>query len=410
MRLALTSRGQLMLGVAMTGAKFTPANHPDRGDPINDLISRGDLVPTSMEDLAAEMKAVHDMGVRYIHVHARNPLTREQTADPDIYRAIGRIAQQVAPGSLLSFGGSRNGREIHAAIERGGERARIAHAAMPLADGGADFVTAQAAIELQVCTDFERQGYVALDHTSGTVSVLKPLATYRPSAVAETVDLGVFSTAGGSSYGDSPATEQMNTLRWVIAQREKLVLPMEVEWVQRLRSRVLTDYLVNVLESGRKIRRLNITVLFGFSEPLPFPSSYPEFRAVVAEARSIGEARAAICNAEIPPLDVTVAVGAAILPHHGARHLREIDVGPQTGRLAGPTERLAHWACQFDSGVDILRIGLEDAPFHLDSLGRVLPATNPSLVEKAVEIVSMNGVQLVCDPAAVAEFGAVPQA
>ncbi|MDV7809915.1 hypothetical protein R4J71_29355, partial [Pseudomonas aeruginosa] len=41
-------------------------------------------------ELLDEARQLYEMGCRYYHYHARNPLTQEQTTDNDIYQAVSR--------------------------------------------------------------------------------------------------------------------------------------------------------------------------------------------------------------------------------------------------------------------------------------------------------------------------------
>jgi len=398
-------RKSLILGNARTGAKFTPYNHAETGDRMLDAISRGDTIRCSAEQIGNELQRLYGFGVRYVHEHARSEVTREQTCALERYREFGRMCDRFCPDTIVSFGASRNGPEIDAAVAAEGEWARIAHAALPLVDGGAHFVTAQAAVELQIVRDMERKRFVTIDDASADFRILKDLHAYEPSCETEAIDLSVYSTARGRNYGSSSAAVQLATLRRTIDERQRLNLPFEVEWVQTARSSMLTWYLANVLEPGlRSIGRLNITVLFGFSPRLPFPRDYSAFKAVIDKARAVAEAEPSGGDRRIPPLKVSVACGAAVLPQHAAQHVRPIDVGPLAGTNAGPVERLIAYACQPDSGIDIVRVGMEDTPYFLDPSGVLLPATNLLLVQQAVRQIEMNGAEIVTDGESLRRF------
>lgn len=152
------SRKTLILGCASTGAKFTPRNHAATGDRLLDSICTGATIRTAPGELLDEARQLYEMGCRYYHYHARNPLTQEQTTDNDIYQAVSRALQNRFPDLMLSFGASRNGSEVQENIRRFGEWERVSHCAIPLHLGGAHFVTIQAAIELQVICELEKQG------------------------------------------------------------------------------------------------------------------------------------------------------------------------------------------------------------------------------------------------------------
>ncbi|MDJ0821022.1 MAG: 3-keto-5-aminohexanoate cleavage protein [Paracoccaceae bacterium] len=397
-----TQPSELILGVARTGAKFTPLNHKLTGDRVFDAISAGDMIPVDYDEIAREYEALYDLDVRYIHEHARNPETREQTTDLDVYAEVARIARAHAPDALTSFGGSRNGQEVSQAIREQGELARIAQAGLAPRDGGADFVTTQAAIELQIVTDMERQGYIRVYPEEGTFEVLRDLSDYVPSGTIEEAKLAVHSTAGGANYGKSSAVVQMDTLKWTIDRRAALGRAYEVEWVQEARSSFLTWYMANAMPEGlRRVGRLNITLLFGFSERLRFPETYASFQRLVRKARAIANRAEA---GDTRPLKVSVSVGAAVLPQHAAAHIRPLDVGAMAGKLMGPMERLAAYASQPDSGVDILRVGIEDTPYMLDPDGRLMPATNAAMALRAREVMAENGATPMLDPDRLATF------
>ncbi|MEO0566520.1 MAG: 3-keto-5-aminohexanoate cleavage protein [Pseudomonadota bacterium] len=403
---SLTPPGQLILGVARTGAKFTPLNHKPTGDPVFDMISSGAMIPVTPDEIRAEMASLYHAGVRYIHEHARNPATREQSAEPAIYKSISAMAREVAPDALLSFGGSRNGQEIASAIKTHGEIARVAHAGLDRDAGGADFVTTQAAIELQIVLDMERQGFIRIKPQDGSYKVLRPLHTYEPSGTVEEARLAVNSTAGGANYGSSSAWIQYETAKWTIDARERLGLPYEVEWVQEARSAFLTWYLANHMPEGlRRIGRLNITLLFGFSPRLPFPKSYAAFKRLVEKAKRIANP---VWDEETRPLHVSVSVGCAVLPQHAKDHVLPVDVGPLRGVVLGPLERLAIYAAQPNAGVDILRVGLEDTPYVLDDTADLMPTTNLDLVWRTRGILDTHGTKLVTDMDTLTAFKSVP--
>jgi hypothetical protein len=384
---------KIILGVARTGAKFTPHNHHKTGNVLFDTISSGDTIRCNPEEIANELGRLYALGVRYMHEHARNPSTREQTCETGLYRSFGELCAALCPDALVSFGASRNGPEIDAAVSARGEWARIAHTTLSRAEGGAHFVTSHAAVELQIVKDMERQGYVRIDDAAGTFEILRDLRIYEPSANEETIDLPVHSTSGGRNYGRSSGAMQLAVLRRSIKERLSLGLPFEVEWVQTARSAMLTWYLANMLEPGlRDIGRLNITILFGFSPRLPFPDDYAAFKSVVDKAHAIGN-----CDHETRPLKVSVTCGAAVLPQHAARHVRPIDVGLRAGVESGPLERMLAYACQPDSKVDIVRVGLEDTPYILDPAGVLLPATNLLLAQEAVRQIEMNGARVITE-------------
>lgn len=131
----------LILGSAVTGAKFTPRNHAATGNSFTDLVSMGQTIKSDVDELGAEAAALFAVGCRYYHYHARNPQTHEQTTDTSIYQAVSKRVQNLAPGIILNFGASRNGAEVRESIAAHGEWERISQASVPLHLGGAHFVT-----------------------------------------------------------------------------------------------------------------------------------------------------------------------------------------------------------------------------------------------------------------------------
>jgi hypothetical protein len=126
---------------------------------------------------------------------------------------------------------------------------------------------------------------------------------------------------------------------------------------------------------------------------LRFPETYEEFKRAVEAARSLerdlvtGEKRRT----------VTISVGAAVLPQHADEHVKEIDVGRFRGQKACALRRLAAWAAQPDSGVDILRSGMEDTPYELDPEKGISPTSNLRLCEIAAQELLRHGAKIETD-------------
>ncbi len=384
---------KLILGCAMTGAKYTPQNHHLRKDRIFDAICCGDMIPCTDDEIVGEAVALYEAGCRYIHVHARNGTTREQTADLGSYSSYGRRLLSRCPDVALSYGGSRNGVEIDRAVEKFGEFSRVAHSELPLSAGGAHFVTGQAAVELQVTLDMERQGYLSMDCETGDFSILKPIDNYLATTAVSEVKLDVFATKGARNYGASSAAMQFEVLKKTTAARANLKLPFECEWTQLARSYALTHMIVHEFDFGfSKIEHLNITILFGFSPRLPFPDTYDSFCQAVQKAKSI---------ARPGQLEVSVTCGASVLPQQALKYCRAMDVGPQKGEVMGPTDIIAGYCAMPVSGVDVVRVGLEDTPYIVSRDLKVLPTTNFELVQRTKDTLSKNGVAIDLVPEAI---------
>jgi hypothetical protein len=389
----------LILGCCSTGAKYTPLNHRNIGDPLFDEICSGVRIAVGLEEIREELRQIHAIGGRYYHYHARNFATREQTTDNETYRYVGSDILARHPDMVLSYGASRNGPEVIANIDQLGEWERVSHADLPIDAGGAHFITMQAAIELQILRDLEDTGRpVTLDYVESP-DFLDAIAGYVPSTRVEEMKIEANSTANGSNYGRSSPSLQLGTYARAVAARRSRRLFDEVEWVQFERSYALTRFAIERPEIGLADRgQLNITLLFGFSPKLPFPTSYEEFRRVVRAAKSLerdlvtGKHRRR----------VTIAVGAAILPQHAAKSVGLLDVGRDRGRRVTALQRLAAYAAEEDSEVDILRVGMEDSPYLLDGDEALLPATNVELLEAAATELHRHGITMLTDGADVA--------
>ncbi|MFJ9849043.1 3-keto-5-aminohexanoate cleavage protein [Streptomyces sp. NPDC101150] len=347
----------------------------------------------------AEAEALYGMGCRYYHYHARNPLTHEQTTDNEIYQEISRGVQRRCKDLLISFGASRNGGEVRERIRAFGEWERVSQCAIPLHLGGAHYVTIQAAVELQIICELERQlekqGRVLdLDFVTGP-EFLTALDAYEPSDRVQDAQLDTHSTSKGADYGKTSPLIQFQVYRNAIRARQQLVLFHEIEWVQLLRSYAMTRYAVEhpAMRLGSS-GQLNITLLFGFSPRLPFPDNYAAFKKVVDAAKSL---EYDLAEPGVKKRKVTISVGAAVLPQHADQHFKELDVGPRRGTKACAVRRLAAWASQPDSRVDILRVGMEDTPYLVDGAGQVQLADNIQLIGQAIEEVDANGAGLELD-------------
>ncbi|MFB6818643.1 hypothetical protein ACFCV8_29295 [Streptomyces sp. NPDC056347] len=390
-----TGGKSLILGCASTGAKFTPGNHRATGNALLDQISSGTTIKNSQLALIAEAEALYGMGCRYYHYHARNPHTHEQSTSNDIYQQISRPLQRRCKEMLLSFGASRNGPEVRESIQRFGEWERISQSSLPLHLGGAHFVTVQAAVELQLMCEAERQyGDLDLDLIDSE-SFCKIVAEYRPSDRLTTTSLETYSTSNGADYGRTSPLIQFEVYRSAVKARQRLGLFHEVEWVQFPRSYAMTRYAVE----HPKIRlggsgQLNITLLFGFSPRLPYPKSYGEFKKVVDAARKLEYDLAA---PGIKKRHVTITVGAAVLPEQAGQHITRLDVGALSGHPACALRRLATYAAQPDSGVDVLRFGMEDTPYAVDVQGNLRLADNADLAEIVINEITMNGARVETD-------------
>lgn len=392
----MTGQKSLILGCASTGAKFTPANHRPIGDPLIDDISTGTAIKTSPPELLTEASALYELGCRYYHYHARNPATREQSTSNDIYQAVSRPLQQRCPELLISFGASRNGPEVRESIQRFGEWERISQSDLPLHLGGAHFVTLQAAVELQLVCEMERRYGERIHDLIDSKQFSKIVADYQPSDRMTSTSLESYSTSGGADYGRTSPVIQFEVYRAAIEARRRLGLLHEVEWVQFPRSCAMTRYAIEhpdmrLGSSGQ----LNVTLLFGFSPRLPFPRSYAEFKRIVEHAKRL---EYDLDEPGVKKRRVTVTVGAAVLPGQASEHFTPLDVGPRAGTRLCALRRLAAYAAQSDSNVDVLRFGMEDTPYSVGPDGGLRIADNCDLAREVLDELAMSGARVETDP------------
>jgi hypothetical protein len=292
---------------------------------------------------------------------------------------------------VLSFGASRNGAEVRRAIAEQGEWARLHQADLPLHKGGAHFVTLSAVAELIIIQQMKRNSQIVFEPDDAQFTM--PLEQIRLSTDVDTVNVETNSTEGGARYGSTSPQVQFDALKKGIEARNRHGLPHEIEWGQYLSSYALAKYAIHHpdLRLGQPLGSLNITLLFGFSPKLPFPHTYRDFKRIVDAAKrlqydpSTGEKL----------LDITVTVGASVLPKYMAEHYLPLDIAD--GALVQPIERIAAYAAQPDSGVDVVRAGMEDSPCVIGP-GGLAPTTNRELVRLAARRVEKYGAELVLSP------------
>ncbi len=371
---------QLIIGCAATGAKFTKHNHRSTGDPVLDHISTGASIKLTEFDAVQEAVTLYALGCRYYHYHARNPQTGEQSTDNAIYQRLSTAIQRSCNQNVrLSFGASRNGPEVRQSIAERGEWERVSQAALPLHLGGAHFVTMQAAVELQIICDLERRYGRARVYSGNRDELAEMIAGYIASDNTVDAALATHSTDGGANYGRTSPAVQLATFAQAIQSRRQGGLFDEVEWVQRDRSAALTRFAIERSDLGLgSSGQLNITILFGFSPALPFPLRYSEFRDAVRAAK---ELEYDLADGNRRTRNVTVSVGAAVLPLHAKGLIGPLDVGPERGRIVTPVERLVQYAAQEDSEVNIVRVGMEDTPYEVTGDGTLQSTTNASLIK-----------------------------
>lgn len=385
---------RLILGCCATGAKYTKKNHKKTGNEEIDCICSGEKIPKTLDEAANEAVALHALGVRYFHYHARDGASGEQSTRNEIYSALGLCLQKRTPEMILSYGASRNGRQVLDEIKKDGEWARASQSALSIERGGAHFVTLQAAVELQVICDFERWAGALSWEYLNSPRYAEDINLYAPSVEVDELALEVHSTAGGASYGSSSAAVQLDVYRRSLQARRDLKLLHEVEWVQLLRSCAMTRLAIEHPELRlASSKQLNVTILFGFSPKLPFPQTYREFRKAVTAAKALEYD----IGSKIKTRHVSITVGAAIIPQYATREIQPIDVGRQKGRKLSALHRLAVYASQADSEVDVLRFGMEDTPYELADNGALRPTTNIAIARGVLHTLAKENAEVVTD-------------
>lgn len=255
-------------------------------------------------------------------------------------------------------------------------------------------MTIQAAIELQVICELEKQRRkLDLDYASSP-AFLADLRDYQPSTALERPSCRPTPPARAPTTGvTSPMTSSGLPQRH--QARQKLGLFHEVEWVQHVRSYAMTRFAVEHprLRLGGS-GQLNVILLFGFSPRLPFPETYQQFRAVIESAKSL---EYDIGEPGVRKRKVSITVGAAVMPQHAAQHFRPLDVGPRAGTPLCAVRRLAAYAAQADSQVDVLRVGMEDTPYAVDDDGQVTLSDNCQLLRQALDELRANGAEAELD-------------
>jgi len=395
---------KLIVGCAATGAKFTPRNHHRTGDDIYNAIMGGKNIPVTVEEIVADAKAAYAEGARYFHIHARNPATREQFTDLDWYKECSLSIQKHCPGMVLSFGASRNGHEVREAIAKESEWVRIHQADIPIHQGGAHFTTLSAVAELVIIQDLKKNGHIFFG--SHNADFTKPLKDIKLSSDVEELSVETNSTLGAARYGSTSPKIQFETLKRAITARNTHGLPHEIEWGQYLSNLALTKYTIEHpdLRIGQPLGSLNIVLLFGFSPKLPFPHTYGEFKRVVDSAKKLGlDSATGEKN-----IDITITVGAAVMPKCMAEHHISSDIGGDQRRMQ-PLERIAIYAAQPDSNVDILRAGMEDSPCLIDPSGSLALTDNKTLVSIAASTAREYGANIITSPFAVADMLRLPK-
>ncbi|MBW4478083.1 MAG: hypothetical protein KME54_14750 [Tolypothrix brevis GSE-NOS-MK-07-07A] len=223
---------------------------------------------------------------------------------------------------------------------------------------------------------------------------LRTIKTYSPSDTDQKVTLETNSTSKGANYGSSSPKVQFDTYSETIHWRNKLSLLHEVEWTQFNRSYAMTRLAIEHPQLGLSSSgQINITLLFGFSPRLPFPTTYDEFKKVVNAAKRLEYD----VNGKELKRQISITVGAAVMPNQASENFTELDIGSFRGEKMCALRRLAAYAAQPDSNVDVLRTGMEDTPYEVTADGCIVRTNNVRLVQIVSSELKRHGVEIETD-------------
>jgi uncharacterized protein (DUF849 family) len=306
----------------------------------------------------------YDYGIRFFHVHARNPQTGLQFADLQYYRAVFEGIRSRNPGALVGGATSRKAeveRQIAQEIRRMVSRTHLQE------------ISAKqlGRIEMTVRA-------VAVEARPDRITTFTPPEIRITGTVS---DADYNETVKGYSELTRRSWNRPDVMRWYywfLRQRcIQLGVGEELE--------ITTDAAFPVIEqlsldpSLGLPKDLFVLFLFGYSNRLPIERR--QFDKAMNWVTQI-ERRAGV-NAH-------VTVGAAIAPHAAARKARgrnqSLEVGTHDYR------EVFEWVVQ-DPRVDSFRVGLEDVP---ELYG--CHQSNTDLAKHAAELCDEYGVRVMTDP------------
>ncbi|GEM_PF-3521561 len=362
---------EIVLSTAFTGVRF----HPDRlkdadGDPAR--VPSGHLakhMPITPREVARDAFAAYKEGSRFFHLHARNPKTARQSANPADYEAcIDAIRDELWNQRVYISGPTSRKEDVDTAIKARMEELEmtdlplepieVAQAelirAIPAVKGGVDFLTI--ATEPDILTD---EMIADFDNN--------PRTSAHARRWPETVR---------AYFNKLAALTIRNNIRHEVEI-------MHADMLNTLDK--LTD------DPGFRLGAvggtLHAVVLLGFSRQLPIDEDV--FRTTMERLTALQKKTG---------LDFTVSVGAVIMPKEAAQgsprkhgewlldghDYREVIEWVVEHNRNARAERLLP--------VDIFRTGLEDAPVMYGK-----QQTNASLVRMARRIFAEHNVGIVTD-------------
>ncbi len=355
--------GKMILSTAFTGVRY----HPDRLR--SESGEREEVLPGHMainmpikpREIVADAQASYTAGSRYMHVHARNPETARQSANPDDYARTYAGIRRHFPGILLSGPTSRKedvGKKLDAAMAelnklgKGASPEMIAKVellrAKPAMDGEADMLTIFT--EPDILSDNMLEG-ISEGKMSGQ-------GRHHPDSIRH-------------YFGK--LAKKMN--------KRGMGFELEITHLQGLKTvETLVD--AGYLNLDNPNKKVHAVVLMGFSQGLPIK------KATFLEAMGrIDDLQAKT------GLHFVVSVGAVIMPKDAATTPR--DRGERLPEGKHDYREVIDWVVEYNeearaSGavpVTIFRSGLEDTPVLYG-----VPQTNASLVEHVRDLLAEHGI------------------
>ncbi|ORW98458.1 hypothetical protein AWC27_03440 [Mycobacterium szulgai] len=93
---------------------------------------------------------------------------------------------------------------------------------------------------------------------------------------------------------------------------------------------------------------------------------------------------------------------AAVLPQQARAQIRKLEFGKRKGQVAGPLERLACYAAQPDSAVDVVGSGrIADTPYLVTRDGDITLSDNFGLAYRLNAIVRSCGAVIITNPSTI---------
>ena len=346
----------IILTSAHTGARYSPWEKDDEGRLLSiqpDFSAPG--MPITPEEAIADAEKAYAAGARLIHMHARNPETGVQYADPEWYQRVADGIRLNCPGALISFPTSRKG-EVGTGIDHIIER-------LPSIKDREKDIERRADIEMEI----RASGMEARPDTLTTFTVpeMKILGKPKDSKGVEDVP------------GWTDPEVMQAYFKKVNKRARELGIMQEIEITTMGEFEVLKQLAERKDEFGLK-GPLHIVLILGFSNGLPINrETYDEALKHIEELR------------EKTGFAITVSCGAVIRPSEAAKNLGKRGDGEHD------YPEVMNWVAE-DDRVDAFRVGMEDSPFMHGK-----PWTNTDMVDHAREFFAAKEIPIETTPSKV---------